>query len=560
MKHSQTYDHYFLYEDIEKILKQYETNYPEYTKLDILGVTKEGRNIYLMEITDLSTGDFNEKPAYYIEANMHAGEVTGSMVAMYLIDTLLTNKEDENISKILKKTTFYVLPRVTPDGAQLYLTTSQSVRSINKIYPFESQMPGLIPEDLDHDGVIRMMRVKTPYGIWKKSPLDDRLFTLREMDDDEGEFYNVYQEGKIIDYDGLSIHHAPDQYGFDFNRNYPIGWRNEWEQEGSGDAPLSEIETKANSNFLFTHLNICAAVDLHTCGGMVIYTPGFKKMKEVNPQDMKLEKAIAKIASDETGFVLLNSFEDYSADGDICYGAFDDFCHFNIGVPALTVECWDLTKKAGANDQKGFNDERTQKEKEEKQYKILKWMDENLTKEEGFKDWTPFNHPQLGEVEIGGICHKYTSQNPPISLLEEEMERHMKYMLRTAKTFPHVVFDEIKANKIAEDIYKLEVIIGNRGCMPSYVFNEGLKNKRMKELSITLSDCEIIEGKQEMKIGHLQGYFATHAMMWGLPGMSMEGEPSRKKVTWIIKAKEGTTLHLVAKGDRIGKVETTYTL
>ena len=37
----------------------------------------------------------------------------------------------------------------------------------------------------------------------------------------------------------------------------------------------------------------------------------------------------------------------------------------------------------------------------------LQWCDANLPAGSYFADWTPFEHPQLGSVEIGGWSYKF---------------------------------------------------------------------------------------------------------------------------------------------------------
>ncbi|HKH39540.1 MAG TPA: M14 family zinc carboxypeptidase, partial [Rubrobacter sp.] len=49
----------------------------------------EGREIWLAELTNLKTGPAETKPAFWVDGNIHAGEVTGSMAALYLIEHLL---------------------------------------------------------------------------------------------------------------------------------------------------------------------------------------------------------------------------------------------------------------------------------------------------------------------------------------------------------------------------------------------------------------------------------------------------------------------------------------
>jgi murein tripeptide amidase MpaA len=59
-----------------------------------------------------------------VDGNTHAGEVTGSMAALYLIEHLLENYgSDDLVTRLLDEQAFYVLPRLSPDGAERYLTT-----------------------------------------------------------------------------------------------------------------------------------------------------------------------------------------------------------------------------------------------------------------------------------------------------------------------------------------------------------------------------------------------------------------------------------------------------
>lgn len=562
MNHTYQYDHYYQYQELADIVRGYAAQYPQYTKLDVIGQTKEGRDILLLEITDTSTGDFADKPAYYVEGNIHAGEVTGSMTVMYLMDTIFSNLDDPEIAKILKRNTFYLLPRVSPDGTEHYLTTPESVRSVPRYYPYATEMPGLQPKDLDGDGAIRLMRVRTPYGAWKKSALDERLMTRRLPDDDEGEFYNIYPEGIIQDYDGLNIHEAPQKFGYDFNRNYPVGWQPEWEQRGGGEYPLCNPETKANADFLMSHRNICSCVDMHTSGGMILYTPGYKKRKDAEAADIELYKALGQMAAEESGFPLLNVYEEFMPQSaPVTYGGFDDFCHFIIGIPAFTIECWDLDARAGVERHFPPKEDKTEKEREADEYKVLKWLDANLTPEQGFKPWTPFAHPQLGEVEIGGVYSKFVEQNPPTPFLEQEISKHVKFMLREVKALPRVQFDAVRSEKLADGLYRVEAVVGNTGFMPTYVFREGLKNKAVKPLSVELSGFDsLVEGKAAQEIGHLQGYSGIRTMDWGIPARSMETEPHCKKVSWIVRCAEGTELTLTCSGGKIGKLTTTITL
>ena len=85
------YDHYFKYDEITSVLKQYAQEFPEYCRLSSIGTTPGNREIWLIEITDPSTGTFDDKPGFAVTANIHAGEVTGNCCAMYFLDTIFAN-------------------------------------------------------------------------------------------------------------------------------------------------------------------------------------------------------------------------------------------------------------------------------------------------------------------------------------------------------------------------------------------------------------------------------------------------------------------------------------
>ncbi len=557
MKTSYTYDHYYRYQEITDILQNYADKHPDKVRLSSLAKTEEGRDVWLIEITDRSTGDFMDKPAYCLDANIHAGEVTGSMVAMYFLDTVMSNLEEPEIASMLREVTLYVIPRITPDGSECYLTTSEQLRSVNRPYPFDEVMPGLIPADLDGDGVIRKMRIKSPYGAWKKCPDDDRLMLKRRPDDLDGEFYNVFQEGWIEDFDGLNIEPAPAKWGNDFNRNFPCNWASENVQRGAGKYPLAHPETRALADFIQSHDNIGSIVNMHTMGGQVLFPPGLKSAKQADRKDMERYRVIGKMATEENTFPVLNVKDEYCQEGTPgLSGLFDDFNHFQMGLVNYTIECWDLNPKIGVEPVWPPKESISDEEQEENARKLVQWVDEQLGGE-GIQPWTPFDHPQLGEVEIGGIDYKTVIQNCPIKFLPQEVEKHTRFLLRQIKTLPRLIFTELKTERVNEEVVRIEATIANRSYLPTYITAEGLKLKTAKEIEVTLEGemIELIEGKKTQKIGHLEGFSGIEATLSHTGPQSVIRRPCAKRVSWVIKAKEGALITLKAFSNKTGKIQ-----
>lgn len=554
MKHTRKYDHYYLYGEITEILKGYADAHPELTRLSSIGTTPEGRETLLLSVTNKATGEFESKPALYVEGNIHAGEVTGSMTVMCVLDTIFSSLDDPKIKDILDRYTVYALPRVSPDGSEFYLTTDDTLRSAPRFYPYPALMPGLQRRDMDGDGVIRLMRVKTPYGAWKVSKKDPRVMVRRQPDDFDGDFYNVYDEGYIEgDFNGIDIEAAPSPYGNDFNRNYPIGWQSEDVQKGSGDYPLSNPETRHNADFLLNHPNVCCVIDMHTSGGQNLFTPGYKSAKQADRHDIAIYRAMGKMANQENKYPVLNVYDDYMPQSNpLTCGGFDDFCHFSLGIPAMTIECWDLAGLSGVEPHYPPKEDKTDEEKEDELCLILKWIDENIGKDV-YKEWTAFEHPQLGTVELGGCDAKFVSQNPPPAYLEQEVQKHTAYILRLPFILPCLSVDTVKTEELGGGLFRVEAICGNRGFMPTYVFKEGLKSKRLKGVSLEIKGLEVVDGKVKAELGHLEGHSGYNAMTRGVSVATAQTAPLRKKATWIVKGQKGQEFEILCSSGKAGE-------
>ncbi len=543
MKTTFTYDHFNHYDELTSMLKTLAEKYSGFCRLHSLAATQEGREIWCMEITDYSTGACETKPAYYVDGNHHAGEVTGSSCATYFADYLLTNSGEGDVAALLQKNAVYVIPRVSPDGVEYYFDHPATLRSLNRNYLYDSDQPGLNYADVDGDGVVRSMRVKSPYGVWKCSEEDPRLMVYREPDETEGEFYNIYTEGYIQDFNGLDVPVARDKFGYDLNRSYPIAWAPESVQRGAGEYPLCNIETKSVADFIIGHPNICTVMTYHTYGGILLYPPGYKPSEEAFPEDLKLYREICKVGAEETGYTPAQCHDDFDPSGSS--GAMDDWCHFDRGIPTMTVETWDPYPRAGMpHDFSGRSSRRGRSKEEEldRLKKLLKWTDENLGTE-AFKPWTKCTHPQLGEVEIGGFDYKYTIQNCPLKFLPQECEKNTRFLIRSLKMLPQVVIDSVKSEKVADDIFRVEAVVGNRGYYSTNLMKETIKLMRDHTVQAELAgNFEMVEGEKKADIGHLAGFFEVHSY-FGRMGLCTDTHPSQqKKVSWLVRGKEGEEL------------------
>lgn len=242
--------HFHLYDELTRYLQMVAAEYPHLTRLRSIGKSYQGRDIWVMALTQENTGPAEEKPGYWIDANIHAGEVTGGATCLYTIQYLVTRYgADDQVTRLLDAHALYIAPRLTPDGTEHYLTTPDIPRSSVRLYPFADERGGLSPEDIDGNGLILEMRVRDPKGAWKVSEHDSRLMRPREFHEQGGVYYHRFVEGRVRDFNGYTMRDAPPRFGLDLNRNFPHGWAPEGTQKGAGPFPVSEPETRAVADF-----------------------------------------------------------------------------------------------------------------------------------------------------------------------------------------------------------------------------------------------------------------------------------------------------------------------
>lgn len=560
MKTTFQYDHYYKYDELEKNLKYFSDKYPELCDLESICVTEENRNVYAMTITNKKTGAALDKPAFHIDGNTHAGEVTGSMAAMHAIDVLLTGYgEDKVITKILDRMTIYVVPRISPDGAETYLTTPYSIRSVNRVHNPENG--GIRSEDLDGDGVIRMMRIPTPYGAWKKDKDDSSIMAKRDPGDADGEFYDIYAEGNFEAFDGdENLKEKKQDWSLDFNRNYPYGWFPENRQAGAGKYPLSNPETKAMADWVIEHPNIGGVSTNHTSGGIILYPPGTRPSTAVSEKDINQFIEIANMGKEELGYEPLNIYDSFISDpANYDSGAFDDWCYQSQGIVAYTVELWDLAKRVGVPLVWNARNKESAQEELKRFVACMKWVKENAP--EYYEDWKPFHHETFGDVEIGGFNFKFSQQNPPESFLNGVLEQMTRFMIRFAQSMPRLTIDTLTSEKVSDDIYKVTAVVGNLGYLPTNLTEEAKKLNISKEVEVTISGGKIVSGLEKTKIGNLEGYGSTSTGTNFYGNISTDyNAKARKKLTWVVQAKSGVEITVSCAQEKSGKASKTITL
>jgi murein tripeptide amidase MpaA len=555
------FDTYHRYDGLTNILKAFADENPNFVKLDSIGKSYEGRDIWLATVTNFDTGPADEKPALWVDGNIHASEVSPSSACLYLINTLVNDYgSSEDIKRCLDTRVFYICPRINPDGAEWALAdVPKIIRSSTRPYPYdEDPIEGLKQEDVDGDGRMLMMRIEDPNGQWKAHSDEARLMVRRDPTETGGTYYRVLSEGMIDNYDGHLISIQPTKEGLDMNRNFPIEWRQDHVQPGAGPYPTSEPEVHAIVDFVARHRNITGGISFHTWSGVLLRPYGDRDDKEFPAEDLWTFEKIGDKGTEITGYPNISVYHDFRYHPkQVITGVFDDWLYDHLGMFGWTVEIWSPQQQAGIEDFKFI--EWYREHPIEDDFKMLKWNDEQLDGQ-GYVDWYEFEHPQLGKVELGGWNTMYAFRNPPPKFLEKEISTFPDWLVWHLLISPELELIEAKAVPISDNTYRVELVVHNTGWLPTYVTKMALEKKISRGVicEIALPDGATLEsGKVREEGSHLEGraYASSVLTPWATFG-PLGSTADRLKMTWTVHAPNGGSAKLTARHDRAGVVRT----
>src|SRR4029079_14342314 len=189
---SVSFDRFYRYAELTAVLRAFAAEHRDLVTLESIGKSHEGRDLWLATVTNAKTGPAHEKPAFWVDGNIHSVEVSASAACLYLLHTLTAQYgKDADVTRALDTRAFYIIPRINPDGAECALADKpKDIRSSTRTYPYEeAPIEGMTVEDVDGDGRILSMRMPDANGLWKKHPDDARLMVRRDPTETGGEYY-----------------------------------------------------------------------------------------------------------------------------------------------------------------------------------------------------------------------------------------------------------------------------------------------------------------------------------------------------------------------------------
>ncbi len=512
---------YLDYAELSQQLAAWSKKHPDVARVISIGKSAEGRDIPLLVI---GRNPDEGRPAVWIDGNMHASELCGSSVALAMAEDILALHDGAlevggkpfpaHMAEAIKETLFYVVPRISPDGAEEVLKRGRYVRSspvndrANKGHAYWESA------DIDGDGIAGYMRREDPDGELVEirddagQRLDPPVMGAR-MPEDPGPYFRLYPEGRIANFDGRTIP-APfflSDNLYDFNRNFPYSWAPEQQQVGAGHYPGSAPETRAIMEFATGHPNILAWLNLHTFGGVLIRPLGDKADTKMDPVDLAIYEQVEAWMTEHTAYATVSGFHEFLYEPEKpLHGDLTDYAYHQRGALAYVIELWDLFKQLGIERKKPFVDHYVKFTR--KDMVALARFDREQNKGRVFGQWKKVTHPQLGEVEVNGFDPRVGVWNPPYERIDETCRAQSAAFLRVAALLPRVSIEVVKQEKTGGHT-RIELRIVNHGYLSTFGMPsaKNLPHSEVLRLTAHGKGIKVVAPAEAIvEIGHLDGW------------------------------------------------------
>ncbi len=250
---------------------------------------------------------------------------------------------------------------------------------------------------------------------------------------------------------------------------------------------------------------------------------------------------------------MVSGFEEFTYEPDKpLRGELSAFAYAQRGAVSMVCELWDFWKQAGLTVHRPFVRNYTHRTRADIE-QMARWdREHNGGRVVG--GWTPFVHPQLGPVEIGGYDPRFGIWNPPEDRLAELCVQQARFLVRLAALAPRVRVSIVESEALGGGLTRVSAVVENVGYLPTYVlasakalaWNDALLAELVPGEGVTLAG-----GDASQSVGHLEGWGGFQKS--GTPSFARtEGVPVRRRLTWVVRG--AGSVEVRAGAARVGRM------
>lgn len=438
-------------------------------------------------------------PAILLVAGLDGRHRVGTDAALRVAETLTRTSP-----AWLAGASVYILPCANPDAFAVPLMTTGKGIGTGTHMEFgrlpmttdadRDRRQGEDPaEDLNGDGLVTLMRVRDPKpGTGLSATLIDEADAdpaspwkglMRAPDAAKGEraMWAVLSEGIDNDGDGTFNEDGPGPEGYggggglDLDRNFPIHWP-EFE-DGAGVRPLQTPESLELARWCLATPELAAVVvfGLHDTVISIPEAGKFDASGEVPLGILGEDKTLYEAASaryrDLTGI--------HGCERPALAGSFAAWSYAALGLPTFATPVWVRSdrmnedrrpaKPPAAEEPAGDDAKDAKAPRPEPGNEDQKWM-RALESAPTFLPWTPFDHPKLGPVEIGGFLPGARINPVPGSETDKALgrlaEEHAAFLGTLAANLA-TLDTQASAERLGPGMWTIRARITNTGAWPT---------------------------------------------------------------------------------------------
>lgn len=494
------------YEMLKKQIQEVSSN--KLIERTSIGKSVGGEDIPLIKIQNGKVS----KPTLLIVAGVDGKHPAGVINSMNVAKQIL-GLPSAQLNELLTSKSIWIVPVLNVDAYKRNSTGLSWTSGNSRVV--DNDRDGRIDEDpdadLNNDGVISQMRIKTPAGPYKIHPSNSDFLILAERNKGESGSYEIYKEGKDVDHDGLISEDGNSGVNLDKNFTYDYPF---FEPE-TGDYAASEPETRALIDLIFDNPQIAAVLHFGLQNNLSVAEQFDQRkaseriQKSWTNADAQVSAFVSKIYNDAVK-PLGDAPKLMHGKGNLTSTVYYHTGKFSFATPSWWIPSTsDSTKNSGQKGAAGKDGDR-----------FVNWVkSQNI--QGAILPWKKVNHPDFPnqEVEVGGLVERF-EHNPPISMLEASSKMHTDFVVQLTQSLATLEFSNPKVTNLGDDIYRVEVKVFNTGSMPVY---PEIADK-IKHVSKMKSIMELQKGQSFLSGKRLQLY----------PTLQAGGSNT---FSWLIKGK-----------------------
>lgn len=282
-------------------------------KVESIGRTRGGRDLWVLEIAKPGAVEPDKRPALLVAAGFEGDYLVGTEIALAVAAALAEDPPSE--------ATVYVLPRLSPDGAEGFFAPLKTGARTN-LEPYDDDNDGRVdedgPEDLDGDGLITVMRVPAAGGEYMIDPEDARLMKRADPKKGETGAFRLYTEGTDNDGDGFVNEDPPG--GTDLGRNFAHDYP--YYRPGAGPHMISAAESRALMAWIVAHRNVAAILTFGESDNLIVPPTSAGRLGPGRELDLIRFADTAVTAARAAGFVQTGGAAGFGRGGRMMMGEF----------------------------------------------------------------------------------------------------------------------------------------------------------------------------------------------------------------------------------------------